>query len=360
MKILCWMILVVRTAKQLKNLVAQRFLKVIPLLLGALLLSSCGNKLEPLSLSGQTMGTDYRIKIIDAKPNQTDQLSKQIKQTLLEVNQIFSNYVPTSEVSRFNQRQSTDFHSQSPDFIELLTQALKISKLSKGAYDISLSPLIELWGFGKRDMHDVIPSALSIKQAKQHVGYQFIQINAQNKTVQKTIPSLALNFSSIAKGYGVDKVALLLDSKGHKNYLVEIGGEMRAAGVNAFKNPWQIAIERPHTSNRSVQKIIGLSNRSLATSGDYHNYFEKNGVRYSHTIDPITGKPITHHLASVTVLASSSALADAWATALSVLGLKAGYKLAVQQQLAVLFISKEGSNFKETLTPQFNKIIQAK
>ncbi len=296
----------------------------------AVLLVGCEST-EPtaIAFSGQTMGTSYHIKVIGEEAVSAEALKQEVDQLLVEVNEQFSTYITSSEVSKFNTYKGDGWYSLTAGFISLTEQALQISRLTAGAYDITVGPLVNLWGFGPSFSENDVP---------------------QDEDIQ--------DFSSIAKGHGVDRVAQLIEAKGYHNYMVEIGGEMRVSGINAQQTKWRIAVEKPDSTTRAIQRVIKLSNTAIATSGDYRNFFVKDGQRFSHTLDPVSGRPVQHTLASVTVLAPSSAVADAWATAFMVLGDKKGYDLAMENNLAVLFLIKEGASVKEVMTPYFQQIIE--
>ncbi|MBL4743801.1 MAG: FAD:protein FMN transferase [Cycloclasticus sp.] len=324
------------------------------------LLSGCeSNQPTGISLSGQTMGTTYHIRVVNSGVL-TDQqaLKDEVDQLLLGVNQIFSTYIKSSEVSMFNQHRGSEEVGSSLDFINVLAEAMRISDLTSGAYDITVGPLVNLWGFGPDFSEDNVPSAEQIDKALLHVGYQALSYDRGNKTVQKSKPALYIDFSSIAKGYGVDKVVELLTSKGHENFMVEIGGEMRVRGKNSEGMKWRIAVEKPISSQRSIHRVVNVTDTAMATSGDYRNFFEKNGVKYSHTINPKTGMPVQHNLAAVTVLSENCITADALATAFMVLGEKKGYDLAIKHELAVLFLVNEGGEVVERATPFFEAKIK--
>jgi thiamine biosynthesis lipoprotein len=305
------------------------------------------------------MGTTYHIKISEEVPATTaDLLRKDIEKLLEDVNQSFSTYIETSEVSTFNQYDGVDDREKSAEFITVLSEALRISDITKGAYDITVGPLVNLWGFGPRFTADNVPDQKAIDQASLNVGYKNIVVDVKSNTLKKIKSAIYIDFSSIAKGYGVDKVAELLYAKGLKNFMVEIGGEMQLKGANPQGDKWRIAVEKPDSSSRSIHQVINVTDMAVATSGDYRNYFEKDGVKFSHTIDPVTGYPVQQSLASVTVMSKSCMTADAWATAFMVLGIKKGYDLAIENNLAVLFLVKDGKNIKELKTPEFQAIIK--
>jgi thiamine biosynthesis lipoprotein len=300
------------------------------------------------------MGTSYHVKISNSSDRENIALLKQgVDELLVGVNQTFSTYLASSEVSIFNKSQTTAEQKQSATFIGLLEEAFRISKITDGAYDLTVGPLVNMWGFGPRFTADDIPPDHKIIESLKNIGYTKVTIEAEKQTVKKSNPNIYIDFSSIAKGYGVDEVAKFIESKGYADYMVEIGGEMRVRGVNEEGTRWRIAVEKPEASGRSIHRVIKVTDTAIATSGDYRNFFEKDGIRFSHTINPRTGKPVQHNLASVTVLAEKSMTADAWATTFMVLGGKKGYDLAMQNNLAVLFLIKEGEKVKEWMTPSF-------
>jgi len=307
------------------------------------------------------MGTSYHVTVVaDISDEEADKLKAKVDKVLVGVNQTFSTYIENSEVSTFNESKAKNAQVKSDDFITVLTEALAISKATQGAYDITVGPLVNLWGFGPDFNEDSVPSDESIQQAMLKVGYQHVDVDVETKSVRKLKDAIYIDFSSIAKGYGVDKVAELLNVQGYENYMVEIGGEMFVRGVNGQGTNWRIAVEKPDALTRSIHKVINVTNTAIATSGDYRNFFEKDGVRFSHMIDPVTGGPVQQDLVSVTVLAEKSMSADAWATAFMVLGAKKGYDLAIKDQLAVLFLVKEGDSLKERVTPAFQRTIGEK
>jgi thiamine biosynthesis lipoprotein len=311
-----------------------------------------------ITLNGLTMGTTYSIKVTGVEKSQFDPAALQsgIDEVLTTVNQQMSMYIPNSEISRFNRSRTTDWFDISADTALVLDTALKVSRQSNGAFDITVGPLINLWGFGIKRREE-IPEKSAIKEALKKIGYQHLSVRLDPPAVKKAIPELYCDLSAIAKGYGVDRVAKFLESRGIARYMVEIGGEVRTRGKNPQNRWWRIGIVSPNHFF-GLQKIVYLKDTAMATSGDYRNYFEKDGVRYSHTIDPRTGRPITHHLASVTVIHPSCTMADALATAIDVQGPQKGYDLAIRQNLPTYFIIRRDNGFEEKMTPQFSKFLQ--
>ena len=283
------------------------------------------------------MGTTYSIKIIDPPVGLVAvTLQKQVDDLLKEINQQMSTYIDDADIMQFNRAEIGQWQTVSSDFLDVLSLSQEIAALTAGRFDITIGPLIELWGFGKREQGD-IPSESEINAAKNRVGWQNLVIDQQQRAIKKMTP-LWLDVSAVAKGYGVDQISVLLDQYTASHYLVEIGGEMRVKGLNQQGQAWRVGIEAPSVLQRQAQQIVALTDSAIATSGDYRNFFEKEGQRFSHTIDPSTGKPVRHNIASVTVISETAAVADAYATALNVLGKEEALALAKQQNLAAYFI----------------------
>ncbi|MGR9108754.1 MAG: FAD:protein FMN transferase [Gammaproteobacteria bacterium] len=322
-----------------------------------LLLAACDAR-EPeqfaFQQAGATMGTTFSVKA-PKLPAGLDEaaLREKILATLEEVNGTMSTYQSDSELSMLNRNRSTGWIEISDALATVLDEALRVSVLSGGAYDVTVGPLVNLWGFGPEKREAGVPDPAEIQARMKICGYEKLHLNADKTAVRKDDPDLYIDLSSLAKGYGVDRVAELLIASGVGDFLVEIGGELRVKGSKAQEVPWKIAIEKPVPGERSIEEIIALKDVAVATSGDYRNFFEREGIRYSHTIDPKTGMPVGHDLASVTVLSDSTMRADAFATALLVLGQDAGFKLAMEQNLAVLFIRRAGEGFATLSTPSF-------
>ncbi len=323
-----------------------------------LFISGCTNTIEEKvhSISGKTMGTTYSVKFTSQAPINLIEIENEINSLLLKVNQQMSTFVPNSELSLFNKSTSTEWTNVSYDLAFVMDTALKISQLSNGKFDITIGPLVNLWGFGPNNKPHRVPLKQDIKKLRAFVGYRNIDVRLNPPSIKKSHPNVYCDLSAIAKGFGVDKVAEYLTAKGITNYLVEIGGELRASG-NKFNKNWRVGISVP-TQSRTIQEAISLNNQSMATSGDYWNYFEEDGIRYSHTINPITGNPITHKLASVTVIANTCMKADAIATAIDVMGPELGLKFAKENELNVYFIVKGENDFETFFTPNFEKIMK--
>jgi len=307
------------------------------------------------AFEGATMGTTYTVKVIDPAMSQAEQAATRdaIRAALDAVDGSMSTYKPDSELSRFNRAGAGEPFKLSAAVIHVFLLAQDVSEATGGAFDVTVGPFVNAWGFGpvKRA---TAPSDAELASIRERVGYRKLSIDATAQTIAKARPDMYADLSAIAKGYGVDQVARALDARGLQRYMVEVGGEVRVKGQNAAGKPWQVGIERPDGTTQRAHLVVPMTNMSMASSGDYRNYFEKDGRRYSHEIDPTTGYPIEHRLAAVTVLAPDCALADAYATALLVLGPEKGYALAAQKELAAYFIvrSPDGS-FIERQTPAF-------
>jgi len=309
-------------------------------------------------LSGLTMGTTYTIKLnlVDTNIDRT-RISTEVNQRLDKINSQMSTYMETSRLSIFNKSNTQDWEEIPADLYKVIEEALRINQLSYRAFDITIGPVVNLWGFGPKAQLEIVPDESTIREVLDSVGSEHIHLRKEPYAIKKDKPDLYIDLSAIAKGYAVDVIADYLDELSLNNYMVEIGGEIKTKGINPDNKIWHIGIEKPLDDQRSVQTVIILNNTAMATSGDYRNYFEENGIRYSHTIDPSTGKPITHKLASVTVLHPSAMTADALATALLVLGPERGSELAHSENLASLFIVRDKDNFIEIMTPQFKHAV---
>lgn len=331
-------------------------------LLAIIFLGGCesGNKLQVQKLSGMTMGTTYHITVVGL-PNSVsgNDLKNSVDERLVLINQQMSTYIDDSELSLLNNNGSPDAVVVSAALFEVLSLSDSISRLSDGAFDVTIGPLIDLWGFGPVKQKNRLPTDEEILQAKQATGFDGITLDPQTVTVQRNKP-LRIDLSAVAKGYGVDAVAQLLNTLGYDNYLVEIGGEIRLKGHNAAGDHWRIGIEKPMVGMmQTSRQAVAMTDVAVATSGDYRNYFEVNGVRYSHTIDPRTAWPITHNLVSVTVLAETAAQADALATAFNVMGLETALPLANVEGIAAFFIIQEGDVLRDVASEAFKAYLDS-
>ncbi len=312
-----------------------------------------------LRISGQTMGTTWSVAMLPSSDG-TDvaALKQRLQKRLDQINSLMSTYDPESELSRFNNHLSTDWFAISEETAQVIELSQAISGLTDGAFDISVGPLVELWGFGATERGETIPSEGQINKLLARVGYEKIQLRREPPAVNKQIPGLRIDLSAVAKGYAVDVLAEILELQDVNNYLLEIGGELQIAGHRGDGTPWQIAIERPVEDTREVAAIFPLTDTGLATSGNYRNFYMEDGQRYSHTIDPVSGKPIRHKLASVTVLDQSSARADALATALMVMGEEKGRELCEKNHIAAYFLIHEKEAMTVYASPALLKFVE--
>ena len=336
-----------------------------PLVLLSLLcfaLAGCSKSSGPeeLEFSGSTMGTTYSVKVVDLPKNlKPQQVADRIQAVLDDVNDRMSTYKPTSEVSRFNESPVGTSMKMSDETFTVLQKAMTIWRLSKGTFDITVGPLVNLWGFGPMGRPNRIPSPEEEAKAWARIGADALVLHPDTHEVEKH-KDLYIDLSGIAKGFGVDKVAEALEALGIHRYLVEVGGEIRAGDDKSPGQPWRVAVEKPVSQLREVEQVINVNNLAMATSGNYRNYFEENGHRYSHEIDPRTGKPIAHNLASASVVATDCADADAWATAMMVLGPKEGMEVANANNLPVYMLVKEGDGFKPLQSKAFDMYLKPK
>ena len=305
--------------------------------------------LRQIELEGATMGTAYHIKYLDARARdfQTG------IDSLLEVfNQSLNHYLPGSEISQFNRQDS--FRFVLPYFYPVLQKSREVYDKTEGAFDPTVAPLVNAWGFGPEGGQ--LPDSLSVDSLLQLVGFN--HINFTQEYVVKDQPHIQLNFSAIAKGYGVDVVADYLAQQGIQNMMIEIGGEVRCEGTNQYKQPWRIGIESP-VEEGELAATVAMENRALASSGNYRNYYIKEGKKYAHTINPKTGYPVEHTLLSASVFAEDCMTADAYATAFMVLGLEESKKILNRTKNldAYLIFDDEGEKLSAFYTPGIAKAI---
>lgn len=305
--------------------------KTIHILLLLILCASC--RQQPIQhLEGTAFGTLYHVTYLGQS---SASLPRQVDSVLKEVNSTFSIFDTTSIISQINQGQDI---TPNESFLTILQKSSEIGRETNGAFDCTCQPLIELWGFGRKNQKTVVPQA-QIDSVKQFIGSQLVTV--QNGRIVKADPRVQLNFNAIAKGYAVDQVARFLKEQGYGNCIVEIGGEIVALGTKNGK-PWRVGIQVPtETADGPTESSerFDLRDRAVATSGNYRNYFEQDGVRYTHILDPVTGKPEQSNLLSVTVIAPNCMTADAYATAFMVLGMEASHKvLDTHPELKAWFI----------------------
>ncbi len=330
--------------------------RLLALGLAALMVTACSSdngadRLTIHSITGATMGTSYSVKVVAPVSAELSELQSGIQTALDRIESRMSTYRNDSELSRFNRSEPGSWFEVSEETAAVVALGLEISRQTQGAFDMTVGPLVNLWGFGPGNAISKTPSEQQINEQLARVGYQQISVRSEQPALAKQ-GDRYLDLSAIAKGYAVDAVADYVSGR-YQAYLVEVGGELLARGRKPDGSSWRIAVESPVAGERSVQKVISVEGMAIATSGDYRNYFEQNGVRYSHTIDGTTGKPISHKLASVTILDPSCARADALATAMMVLGEQRGLALAKQLKIPAFFVFKQGQGFAESYTAEF-------
>ncbi len=295
-----------------------------------LLLSGCGNTgKQEVQIQGHTMGTTFNVKVVTEGKKELPELAERINRRLREINASMSTYDPDSEISRFNQLAETDTpFPVSEDFLAVMAVSKQLYDLTGGAWDGTLDPLINLWGFGRTGQKDELPDPAEIAAVLPRVGFRHIERTPEGALVKKRV-DVTLDLASIAKGFGVDQVAGVVADSGYTDFLVEIGGEIYAAGVRPDGKPWRIGINRPDPAAgfAEVYKVATLRNRAFATSGDYRNFFMADGKRYSHVLDPRTGYAVANGVVSASVIAGTCTFADGLATALMVMGPEKGLAL---------------------------------
>jgi thiamine biosynthesis lipoprotein len=321
----------------------------------AVFLTACAPATPEPVIVGQTMGTTYNIRFSGCPQDDcSDHLSNLISTKLSKMNQRLSHFDETSELSQFNLHAGKDWFPVSSELVNIVAMANEISARTDGAFDITVAGAVDAWGFGAADHgrnSQREPNEKTLEAARAATNYKQLNVRSSPPALSKTDPLLSIDLSAIAKGYAVDQIAFLLEEYGIRNYVVEIGGELRTAGTRADGKPWRIGIEQPDPT-LPIEFIIIPRNAAVATSGDYRNFYMLDERRISHTIDPVTARPVSHDLASVSVIAPSAALADALATALMVLGAERGHEFARAQNIAALFITRLHSQAGETLRSQ--------
>ena len=324
---------------------------------------SCSNQPSQIELSGFTMGTTYNIKIIPEKDSilSTKLIKQNIDSVLISVNYQMSTYLFDSEITQFNNHESTTSFTVSNDFSLVVERALHWSKLTDGAFDITIVPLLYLWGFGPgqaSELGDIFPEEHAVQKRRTHVGYEKLTTNKYY--LQKKDPFIKIDLNAIAKGFGVDAVYSFLESIGMNNIMVEIGGEVRTKGENRKNEPWMIAVETPDlesVGSKTISWALPLESKAMATSGDYRNYYEIDGIRYSHEIDPRTGYPAQTGVASATVVATNCMDADALATALIIMGPESGLQFIEKLDgVEAFLILREGNDNYRTIKSSGMKI----
>ncbi|MEQ1544539.1 FAD:protein FMN transferase [Methyloglobulus sp.] len=327
----------------------------LTLLLVIFALSGCQEIPRESDVSGEAQGTTYHIKLVlDGKSTSLKEIRGQVSATLDGIDSKLSNYRNDSEISLINQQENTNWLTVSQEITELLVIAHTVYERSNGCYDLTVKPLFDLWGFSRHENR--IPSQDEINALLPHLGMSLLEVDEVNQRIKKKDPKLKIDLSSIAQGYSVGRVARRLEEMGIKSYMVEIGGEMMVKGRKANGDNWRVGIETPTPFIRKLHKVINVKEHdgmAIMTAGTYRNFFEENGQAYSHILNPKTGRPVTHHLHSVTVMHDDPTWADAWDTALLCVGEKEAARIAEAEKLKVLLIYDKDKKLKEHMSKAF-------
>lgn len=319
------------------------------------------------ALHGQTMGTTWSVKLVADAARNIAPIHAAIQHELDAVVAQMSTWEPTSDLSRFNNAAANSWHTLPTEFSTVLQYALHVAHESDGAYDPTAGALVNAWGFGPTqrygDVGFVAPTTEQLQIAQARGGWRRLEFDGATQRARQP-GGMYVDLSAIAKGFGVDQIARRLTQLGFDNFLVEVGGELRGTGTRPDAQPWWVELEQPlpdatsSTAKHQMETVIALYDWAIATSGDYRRYFETDAVRYSHTIDPRTGQPIRNQLASVTVLHPQCMAADAWSTALGVMGEDAGLALANRLGLCALFIKRDATQFVEVVSTPLQALME--
>lgn len=307
---------------------------------GCLLLAGCGGK-PPPPLHGATMGTTWSLQIADPLSKAgTQEIATLIRQELQRLENELSHWQPDSALSRWNQNPSTGWQAVPASLAETVALARRISQETDGALDVTVAPLVALWGFTRHTPLAALPTEAEIRAALSHTGWDKLEVQTQPPQLKKHQPQVQVNVAAVAEGYAMDRLRTLLQGRGLKNFLLEVGGEVLAQGQAPAGQPWQVGVQAPDGERGESLESLPLTDTCIATSGSYRHRFEKEGRSYSHLLDPRTGRPIVHRLVSVSVIHPSCSLADGYATALMVLGPEKGRAVAQRLGLRVIWLEE--------------------
>jgi thiamine biosynthesis lipoprotein len=317
-------------------------------------------RLETHRLSGETMGTFYTIQVAGPLPEAEQALQEEANALLEQANNEISTYRGDSILSRFNQYRGTEPQPISPGMADVITIALRVGNATHGAMNVTVGPLVNLWGFGPdKHLQGTVPDQHDIDTALHQIGLEHLRLTSglTGDFLQKDLPDLYVDLSCMGEGYGVQLLSRLLDRKGIANYLISLGNATFARGVSPSGKPWRVGIREPTDEVLAARDEVYLQGYDISTSGSYLNYFEKDGKRYSHIIDPRTGRPIEHHLVSASVIAPTPLEANAWDIGMMVLGTEKAIALAEERGLAVYLITKTDKGFTTYMSPQFKNFL---
>ena len=334
--------------------------KLFCIFMTSCLLVACSKSPEPTKIEGFAQGTTYHLTFILPDAKQEAAITQEVTAELKRIDESISNYRKDSTIELFNAQLDTEPHEVNEEIVKLVEHARTINKASGGCYDLTIKPLFDLWGFKKDVFH--LPSDQELQQTLQLIGLDKI-ITVDATHLQKKLPNLRVDLSSIGQGYSVERLANLLEHHKITNYIVEIGGELKVRGKKSDGTPWRIAMEKPISTERKVEKIAVFESgepMSINPSGTYHHYFDSNGKRYSHILDARNGKPIEHSTVVANAFIADSTLADAWSTALLCLGSDQGLKIADENNIAALFIDQTGDELIEKRSKAMDKLTSVK
>ncbi|WP_285720270.1 MULTISPECIES: FAD:protein FMN transferase ApbE [unclassified Pantoea] len=336
-------------------------INLLSLAMLVLMLAACDKPAATtaLVLEGKTMGTVWRVSLAGVESERKAELQQRIQQRLDADDAELSTWKADSVLSRFNQSRDLSPQPVSENMADIVTTSLRIGRKTGGEMDITVGPLVNLWGFGPTKQPGHTPDAAQIAAARAQTGLQHLRVvqGADGQWLQKDLPDLYVDLSTVGEGFATDHLARLMEQLGINNYLVSVGGAVLSRGLNAQQQPWRVAIQKPTDRENAVQARVDLQGHGISTSGSYRNYYELDGKRISHVIDPVTGRPIAHKLVSATVIATTALEADGWDTGLMVLGTEKAKALAIKEHLAVYLISKQGDKFVSWMSPQFTAFL---
>ena len=321
-------------------------------------LSACGNGDSMESFGGPTMGSTYSIKYVRRAglPAAAD-VRVEVEKILADIDRQLSTYRSDSDIERFNDLPANRCQKMPASILKLIRVGEQLSEQSEGSYDLTVEPLLNLWGFGPQGREEKVPAEQALAQARQRVGYQHLRIEGDQLCKDAAVE---VDFNSIAAGYAVDTIAARLEALGIHDYLAEATGELKAAGKKLDGSPWRIALEEPRDDQQVAERIVAVDGFGLSTSGDYRNYFEQDGRRYSHTFDARSGAPVSHSLASVTVIHPSALMADGLSTLLLILGPERGWDYAEKHDIGAFFVIRADTGFVTRTSHAFERVTGGK
>lgn len=328
--------------------------RLLGLVMLAGMLPGCGNGDSMESFGGPTMGSTYSIKYVrHAGLADSTQVRSEVEGILGEVDRQMSTYRNDSDIERFNALPADSCQTMPASILELVRVGEQLSQQSEGSYDLTVEPLMNLWGFGPQGREEKVPSAAALAEIMQRVGYHHLRIDGDQLCKDAAVE---VDFDSIAAGYAVDTIAARLEAMGIHDYLAEATGELKASGNKLDGSPWRIALEEPRDDQQVAERVISIDGYGVSTSGDYRNYFLQDGRRYSHTFDARSGAPVLHNLASVTVIHPSTLMADGLSTLLLILGPERAWDYAEKHDIGAFFVIRADTGFVIRTSKAFERL----